>query len=247
MSGRVRWTRDSSAVGGGREQRAAGGAPAPAAPPAFAFDGNSVVEPGSAVGLTDLLGSGPLFAVVRRGYDQLAVDAYVGSTEEELATLRRRLHAAVVRHRAAADALVAARRRPEDQAEELLAEARAEAEARLANVAALREAAAVAREEARSDRVRAAEELTEARREAEALRREAAAVREDAAATAARRRAALDSEMAELRRQRDDAVAGLRRLTGQIELALHSLTDVLPADGADVPTVHGPRRELVAG
>ena len=234
MPGRVRGTRGTRPAGEDRDQGAAGTPDAPA----YVLERNHVVEPGDAVGLTDLFGTGPLFTVARRGYDQLAVDAYVESTEEELRTLRRRLHAAVVRHRAAADALVEARRRPEDQGEELLAEARAEAEARLANVAALREAAALARDEARRDRARAAAELAAARSEAEALRREAAAAREDVEATAALRRSALEEEMAELRRQRDDAVTGLQRLTGQIELALHSLTAVLPpADtGTDTET-----------
>lgn len=237
MSGRVRGTRENEAPG---DERAA-------LPPAYVLEGNSVVEPDDAVGLTDLFGTGPLFGVVRRGYDQLAVDAYVEATEEELRTLRRRLHAAVVRHRAAADALVEARRRPEDRAEELLAEARAEAEARLANVAALREAAALAREEARRDRARAAAELAEARREAEAVRREAEAAREDVEATAALRRAALESEMAALRQQRDDAVTSLRRLTGQIESALHSLTAVLPVEHADPGRPRTAEPELVAG
>ena len=241
MSGRVRGARGEGAVGEDRDHLPAGTAEGPA----YVLEGNHVVEPGDAVGLADLFGTGPLFTVVRRGYDQLAVDAYVESTEEELRTLRRRLHAAVVRHRAAADALVEARRRPEDRGEELLAEARAEAEARLANVAVLREAAALAREEARRDRARAAAELAAARSEAEEVRREAAAAREAVEATAALRRAALESEMADLRRQRDDAVASLRRLTGQIELALHSLTAVLPPTDAD--GLSRDDRELLAG
>lgn len=241
MSDRVRGARDGGATGGQVQSPAVAGRV-----PSYAFERNSVVEPGDSVGLTDLLGTGPLFTVVRRGYDQLAVDAYVESTEEELASLRSRLHAAVVRHRAAADALVEARRRPEDRAEELLAEARAEAEARLANVATLREAAALAREEARRDQARAAAELAAARAEAEAIRREAAAAREDVEATAALRRAALEAEMADLRRQRDDAVASLRRLTGQIELALHSLTAVLPSADTVTGLPHDDR-ELLAG
>ncbi len=236
MSRRVRGTRDNGVAG---EER--GGSPA------YVLEGNHVVEPGAAGGLTELFTTGPLFTVVRRGYDQLAVDAYVEATEEELRTLRRRLHAAVVRHRAAADALVEARQRPEDRAEEIIAGARAEAEARLANVAALREAAALARDEARRDRARAAAELDAARREADEVRREAAAAREDVEATAALRRAALESEMADLRRQRDEAVAGLRRLTGQIELALHSLTAVLPPEDAPVARPQAADRELLAG
>ena len=256
MSGRGHGTDDGTA----RESRGRAGAlPERGASPAYAFEGNHVVGPGGGsaagpgataadtVGLTDLLDTGPLFAVVRRGYDQLAVDAYVQATEQELRDLRRRLHAAVVRHRAVADALVEARRRPEDRAEEILAGARAEAEARLANVAVLRQAAALAREEARRDRACAAAELEAARLEAEAVRREAASAREDVEATAALRRAALEAEMADLRRQRDDAVAHLRRLTGQIESALHSLTAVLPPEGDDGTFSRAPGSELLAG
>ena len=97
MSRRVRGTRDNGVAG---EERGSS--------PAYDLEVNHVVEPGAAGGLTELFTTGPLFTVVRRGYDQLAVDAYVDATEEELRILRRRLHAAVVRHRAAADALVEA-------------------------------------------------------------------------------------------------------------------------------------------
>lgn len=193
----------------------------------------------SSAGLTDLLGRGPLFEVARRGYDHRAVDAYVEGVEEELRSLRRRLHTVVERYHGCAAALVEARRRPEERAEEILAEARAEAEARMANVVALREAATIARDEARRERAVAAAELASARHQADAVVREAAAlraeaeiVRADAEATAALRLASLQSEMEDLRRQRDEARAYLRRLTGQIEEALQSLTAVLPDDAS---------------
>lgn len=226
---------------------------------AYVMEGNRVEERGPAVdgaagqpsaGLTDLLGTGPLFEIARRGYDRLAVDAYVQEAEEDRRSLRRQLHSVLERYHAAATALVDARRRPEDRADEILAEARAEAQARMANVTALREAATVAREEARRERTVAAAELTRARQEAEALLQEASALREeaervraDAEATAALRRAALESEMADLRRQRDEARAYLRKLTGQIERALQSLTAVLPDDASALTE----DREPVAG
>lgn len=219
---------------------------------AYVMEGNRVEERGpgedgaagqSSTGLTDLLGTGPLFEIARRGYDRLAVDAYVQEAEEDRRSLRRQLHAVLERYHAAATALVDARRRPEDRADEILAEARAEAQARMANVTALREAATVAREEARRERTVAAAELTRARQEASALREEAERVRADAEASVALRRAALESEMADLRRQRDEARAQLRRLTGQIERALQSLTAVLPDDASALTE----GREPVAG
>jgi colicin import membrane protein len=226
----------------------------------YVVQGNSVVEPAGApptpapdrnppdgTGLTELLGTGPLFGVVRRGYDRLAVDAYVESTEEELASLRRKLHVVLRRFHATADALVEARRRPEDHARDIVAQARAEADARMANVLALREAATAARDEARADRARAAAELEAARREAAELVAAAHAAREEAEATAALRLAALESEMADLRRQRDEARAYLRRLTGQIEQALQSLTAVLPENAGTLAAVREPDREALAG
>ena len=206
----------------------------------YEFEGNTVAgQDGRAGGeggvsgsdeLGELLTTGPLFAVVRRGYDRLAVDAYVESTEQDLQTLRRKLHTVLRRFHAVSDALVEARRRPEDEAGEIVAHARAEADARMANVNALREAAEAVRDEARRDRDRAAAELSAARRSAATVLAEARAAREEAEAGAALRLAALESEMAHLRRQRDEARAYLRRLTGQIEQALQSLTAVLPDD-----------------
>ena len=198
-------------------------------------------------GFGELLGTGPLFEVVRRGYDRLAVDAYVESTEQELQRLRGKLHTVLRRFHAVSDALVEARQRPEDRAGDIVAQARAEADARMANVLALREAATAARDEARQDRARAAAELEAARRAAAATLAEAHAAREEAEATAALQLAALESEMADLRRQRDEARAYLRRLTGQIEQALQSLTAVLPDDARVLAPVPDPEREAIAG
>jgi colicin import membrane protein len=225
----------------------------------YEFEGNAVAGQDGRVGvregdgvaksddLGELLGTGPLFEVVRRGYDRFAVDAYVESTEQDLAALRRKLHTVLRRFHAVSDALVEARRRPEDQAVEIVAQARAEADARMANVNALREAATAARDEARRDRSRAAAELEAARRTAATVLAEARAAREEAEASAALRLAALESEMADLRRQRDEARAYLRRLTGQIEQALQSLTAVLPDDPRALTPVPDPEQEVLAG
>src|SRR5215210_5120811 len=107
--------------------------------PAGAREEDGVGKHGEVLG--DLLGTGPLFTTVRRGYDRLAVDAYVETTEQELQAIRRKLHTVLRRFHAVSDALVEARQRPEDQAAAIVADARAEADARMANVMALREAA----------------------------------------------------------------------------------------------------------
>jgi colicin import membrane protein len=225
----------------------------------YEFEGNAVAGQGARADargedgvrtsddLGELLGTGPLFEVVRRGYDRLAVDAYVESTEQDLQALRRKLHTVLRRFHAVSDALVEARRRPEDQAVEIISQARAEADARMANVNALREAATAARDEARRDRARAATELDAARRTAASVLAEARAAREEAEASAALRLAALESEMADLRRQRDEARAYLRRLTGQIEQALQSLTAVLPDDARALTPGPDPEHEVLAG
>src|SRR3712207_9520682 len=102
----------------------------------YEFEGNAVAPEGDGVGehtegLGELLGTGPLFEVVRRGYDRLAVDAYVESAEQELESLRRKLHTVLRRFHAVSQALVEARRRPEDEAVDILARAKAEADARM--------------------------------------------------------------------------------------------------------------------
>jgi colicin import membrane protein len=217
----------------------------------YVMEGNGVQEPGAeleehgagkplSAGLTDLLDTGPLFETALRGYDRLAVDGYVQTVEEELRSLRRQLHTVVERYHHCAAALVEARRQPEAQAEEILAEARAEAQARLSNVAALREAVTIARDEARRESAAAAairEEAEKMRRDAERIRQEVEAgprtadtTHEQTGTSTALRLALLQAEMEELRRQRDEARDSLRGLTQQIEGALQSLTAVLPDD-----------------
>lgn len=203
-------------------------APAGRAGPSGAAVRPASPRAGDGSGLADLLSTGPLFGVGRRGYDRRAVDGYVESVQAELAGLRLQQRDLRARYRATAAALLEARRTPEDRGAEILAEARAEAAARMENVAALRQAAQVARSEARRDRAGAAEELARARVQAEAWRREARDLR-DAAERAA---AGLQQEMDALRLERDEALAHLHRVTRQIEQALESLSVLPDAAGA---------------
>jgi DNA repair exonuclease SbcCD ATPase subunit len=110
-----------------------------------------------------------------------------------------------------------------DEAERILGEARQEADARLANVAVLREAATAAVAEAHQDRAAAAEQLRRARAEAADLLQEAAAERSRLAAEAAAGLAAVQAEVDDLRRQRDEARQSLRRLTDGIGQALQAV------------------------
>lgn len=151
-----------------------------------------------------------------------------------------------------------------DEAERILAEARQEAEARLANVATLRAVATAAVEEARRDRAEAADLLRRTRLQAAHLLEEAAAERtrlaaeaqarlaeqeerarrerETAAAEAAARLAAVQAEVDDLRRQRDEARQSLRRLTDQIGEALQSVAVTVSGEllvGAPGPRAAG--------
>ncbi len=133
-----------------------------------------------------------------------------------------------------------------DEAERIVAGARAEAETRLQTVEQMREPAVAAGEELRQERAEANGVVARARRQAAALLREAAEERErlaaeaaervaraeeqarrereSAAAEAAARLAAVQAEVDDLRRQRDEARQSLRRLTGQLEVALSSVS-----------------------
>lgn len=119
------------------------------------------------------------------------------------------------------------------------AEARAEAQARLEKVEAMRAAAVAerdtARVEARGLRQQAALVLATAREEAAALLAEAERRRDDddararqdresAEAASAARLADAQAEVDDLRRQRDEARQSLRRLTGQLEDVLSSVS-----------------------
>ena len=131
------------------------------------------------------------------------------------------------------------------EAEEILAEARTEADARLRKAHAIKEMAVESADElcahARRERAEAAAALEAARREATELLRAAAAerdrldadarsVRERATAAAAARLADVQEEVDDLRRQRDEARQSLRTLTDQIGQALQAVLTTVPDD-----------------
>jgi hypothetical protein len=142
-----------------------------------------------------------------------------------------------------------------EEADRIVADARLEADARLQKTELLREASAAIVEQMRErvvrDRAEAADVLEQARAEAAEILRAATAERdrlavdtavrlareeerarqdrESAAAGAAARLLAVQEEVDDLRRQRDEARESLRRLTDQIGEALHAVGAV--ADG----------------
>lgn len=219
-----------------------------------AFTGNTVAEHVPARGLDGLLGTGPVFTHALRGYDCLQVDDYVAGAETELLVLRRENEHLLSRYAACSGELQNARRRlaqlvrereslpsPEDaramvqraeeEAEQVRAEARAEAEARLAKVASMREAVDALREQARSEaealRAEGAAALQAAHREAEEARRAAAA-------RAQQERAAVEAELAALRAEQDRVRQTTRALVGHVDDALGQLAHVLVGDeGSD--------------
>jgi cell division septum initiation protein DivIVA len=113
-----------------------------------------------------------------------------------------------------------------DEAERIVAAARAEAETRLEKVAQMRQAALAAGEELRQERAEATGVLARARQQAAALLRNAAEERERLAAEAAARLAAVQAEVDDLRRQRDEARESLHRLTARIGEALQAAASV---------------------
>ncbi|MCV2487887.1 hypothetical protein OF117_00810 [Geodermatophilus sp. YIM 151500] len=119
---------------------------------------------------------------------------------------------------AAADALRHAR----EDAQRLLADAAAERHRLDAAAAEERRRLDVA---AAEERTRAALETAERMARLEAEARAASAAAEEAAAA---RLAALEAEVADLRRQREEAAGCLHRLTGQIAEALRSLDELVP-------------------
>jgi cell division septum initiation protein DivIVA len=146
-----------------------------------------------------------------------------------------------------------------EEADGIVAEARVEAEARLQKTELMREAAVAMVEQMRERVVRERAEsvsvLEQARQEADQLLRQAAAERDrlaaeaaarlaadadrarqdrdSAAAVAAGRLLAVQDEVDDLRRQRDEARESLRRLTDQIGEALHAVSVVV----ADEPNI----------
>jgi len=153
-----------------------------------------------------------------------------------------------------------------DEAERIVAGARAEAETRLQKVELMREAALAAGEELRQERAEATGILARARQQAEAMLRDAAAERdrlaaeaaervaregerarrerEAAAAEAAARLAAVQTEVDDLRRQRDEARESLHRLTARVGEALQAAA-AASATPADLAALAG-RGEPVA-
>jgi hypothetical protein len=129
----------------------------------------------------------------------------------------------------------------ETEAEQLRAAARAEAEARLGNVAEVRRAAAVARQEAEDTLARARQQAAELLQEAAGER---ARLDAEAATDAADRLAAVCQEIDDLCRQRDEARSSLRRLTGQIGAALEAFAAPVPDDA---PAGARPRGVVVTG
>ena len=122
-----------------------------------------------------------------------------------------------------------------EEADRILAEARAEADARLRKAHEIKQLAAETADEmldkARRDRAEAAATLERARAEAAELVRVAATERDrltDEAAEAGSRLAAVQAEVDDLRRQRDEARVLLHRLTDQIGQALSLATGSAP-------------------
>ncbi|HEV7211380.1 MAG TPA: hypothetical protein VGN47_06665 [Blastococcus sp.] len=217
-------------------------------PPAF-------VSPQPAGELDQVLDHRPIFRRRHRGYDRAQVDNYVAWAEAEVEAARRQCDYLLSRYGACAAELEAVRRTPArsltgpvsarlgqmlrlaseeadavaaagvDEAARIVGDARVEAEARLAKVAGIREAALAAGEEVRA----------RGRRDAEKLLRDAATEREAAAAEAARQLSAVRAEVDDLRRQRDEARQSLHRLTAQIGQALEA---VAAAEAGDLAVLH---------
>jgi cell division septum initiation protein DivIVA len=120
------------------------------------------------------------------------------------------------------------------EAEQILAEARTEADARLRKAHEIKQLAVEAadriREEARLVRAEATAELERARTEAARLLRDARATvrreQEEASAAAEASRVQAQGELDELHRRRDRACESLRRLNEQIGVALEAVADV---------------------
>jgi cell division septum initiation protein DivIVA len=120
------------------------------------------------------------------------------------------------------------------EAEEILADARTEADARLRKAAEIKQLAVQAadrmREEARLVRAEATTAVERARTEAAGILREAAEQRARVHAEAAAEAALLQREVEELHGRREQAAAALRRLTEQIGEAIDALGDTQCAE-----------------
>jgi len=137
-----------------------------------------------------------------------------------------------------------------EEADRIIAEARTEADARLRKAHQIKEMAVDAADElleqARRDRATAAAEIDRVKAEAAEILRQAAVERDRLAALAAQEReraaaaatahlAAVQAEVDDLRRQRDQARQSLRGLTDRISEALKAVADMVPED---VPRTH---------
>jgi cell division septum initiation protein DivIVA len=197
-----------------------------------------------------LLDTRPSFRIRARGYDRLQVDNYVGWAEWEIVTARRQADHLLSRFGACSAELEMSRRllaetpkgrevnpvsdrvgeilrlaadeateminAARDEADQLLAGSRLEADARLRKAHAFKEMAVAA-----GDELRRSAEAERDRLDAEAAQAQARADAE------VQRLATVQAELADLRRQRDEARTSLRRLTDQIGQVLQA---VGPAD-----------------
>jgi cell division septum initiation protein DivIVA len=135
-------------------------------------------------------------------------------------------------------------------AERIVAEARTEADARLRKAHEIKQMAVDAADElldqARRDRAAAAAQIERVKADAAEILRQAAIERDRLAAQAAQEReradaaatahlAAVQAEVDDLRRQRDQARQSLRGLTDRIGEALQAVADMVPED---VPRTH---------
>jgi hypothetical protein len=247
-----------SEVEAGADIAGAGGTPDPASVPSSA----ALLGPALAafrpseppVGIDRMLDHRPIFRRRRHGYDRVQVDNYVAWAEGELDAARRECDHLLERYGACMAELTLNRRAPigtpsgavsqrlgqmlrlasqeaeavvaagVDEAERVVAEARLEAQARLAKVSGIREASIAAGEHIRE----------QARREAHQLLQEAAERRDNAQAEAARQLAAVQAEVDDLRRQRDEARESLHRLTARIGQALQAVAAGDPAELASL-------------
>jgi hypothetical protein len=218
---------------------------------------NGGPEPGG--DLDQVLDHRPLFRRRYRGYDRFQVDNYVAWAEGEVEAARRQCDHLLERYGRCVAELTLVRQAPVgatvtgavsqrlgqmlrlasqeadavvaagvDEAERIVGEARQEAAARLEKVAGIRAAAVAA----------AAEVRKKAQRDAEQMLRSSAAKLEAAEADAGRRLAAVQAEVDDLRRQRDEARESLHRLTVQIGQALQAVAAGDPGELAVLADRH---------
>ncbi len=190
--------------------------------------------------LDSMLGSAPLFRSRLRGYDPMEVDTYVSWAESELRTVRRQVDDLLARFGACSAELEISRRLLADGSRNRVVFPVSDRVEEMLQLAA-EEAAAITDTAARE-----AEQIAgEARSEADARLRKAHEIREMAALAAdelrdhARTQRAeaqeLSEQVADLRRQRDQARQSLRGLSSRIGEALQAVAATVPdAVGANV-------------